>query len=453
MHCTLTSKAQESFVQQMTARMEQVAQALSAYAQAEPRSLAELEQVVLEQMKGLGRALVEGVCSLYVPSYPASEVECACGKTASYQRRRSATSQTLLGPVRVRRPYYLCRHCQQGHCPLDQQLGFCAGGRSAGLEELLALVGAQLPFAESVALIAKLSLVHVCPNACREATETLGRLVDEAEAQEVSQAWASPPLLPAPTTTPAQLYVSMDGTTVHIEEEGWRELRLGAVYTTRSTHAKQRPEQVEIRTEQASFYTDFDEVQRFGQHLWLEAQRRGVSQAQEVIVIGDGAHWIWQLAAEHFPHATQILDWYHATEYIWNCAHALYGDGTDLAKQWAKHQLDALWDGQLQTVLARLAPEAPKHKACREAISYFTNNRARMAYPTYRAKGYQVGSGTIESGCKHVITARLDQAGMRWSLDGARFVAKVRARLKSQRWDETIALRPPPKRSYLRRVA
>jgi hypothetical protein len=360
-----------------------------------------------------------------------------------------------LGPVTLRRPYYLCRHCHQGHCPLDQQLGFCAGGRSAGLNELLALVGAQLPFAESVALIRKLSLVEVCANACREATEQLGRLVDEEEAQQVSQAWHSqtPTLPPAPSATPAQLYVSMDGTTVHVEREGWRELRLGAVYTTRRTVSKQRPDQVEIRTEQPSFYTDFDEVQTFGQHLWLEAYRRGVTQAQEVIVIGDGAHWIWQLAAEHFPQATQILDWYHATEDVWKCAHAVYAEGSDLAKQWAKHQLDDLWDGQVQTVIARLASQATHHKALRETITYFTNNQHRMRYPLYRAKGYQVGSGTIESGCKHLIAARLDQAGMLWSLDGARFVAKVRARLKSLRWNETIALRAPPSRSYQRRTA
>jgi hypothetical protein len=325
MNCTLTSKAQEKFVQQMSEQMRSMAQALSDYLKTSAQSLEDLEQEVLKQTKVLGQALLGGLCSLAVPSYPAPTAPCPCGEEALYQRRRASSCQTLLGWVEVERPYYLCPHCHQGHCPLDQQLGVCAGGRSAGLDEILALLGAQAPFAESVRLLAKLTLVEVCPNACREATEQLGRLIDEQEAQQVAQAWAAgAPTLPRlPPSVPPRLYVSMDGTTVHIEQEGWRELRLGAVYTTRTTVPKQRPDHLEIRTEQCSFYADFDEVQTFGQQLWLEAQRRGVSQAQEVIVLGDGAHWIWNLADEHFPHATQILDWYHVTEHIWKCAHAL----------------------------------------------------------------------------------------------------------------------------------
>jgi hypothetical protein len=100
-----------------------------------------------------------------------------------------------------------------------------------------------------------------------------------------------------------------------------------------------------------------------------------------------------------------------------------------------------------------LAPLAAKHKVVAETITYFTNNQQRMRYPEYRARGLPIGSGTIESGCKHLIAQRLDQAGMLWSLDGARAVAKVRARLKSGRWAETIALRPPPGRSHQRHAA
>ena len=175
--------------------------------------------------------------------------------------------------------------------------------------------------------------------------------------------------------------------------------------------------------------------------------------AAEVVVIGDGAHWIWNLAAEHFPEALQIVDWYHASQYIWQVAGAVYGEGSDLAAQWAKARLDELWDGKVADVLAAFRAHRSAGKPVQEAITYYTNNQARMRYPDYRARGIQVGSGTIESGCNHVIGARLKQAGMIWQLDGARAVASVRTWLKSGRWAEAMALRPPRHRAYQRAAA
>ena len=205
----------------------------------------------------------------------------------------------------------------------------------------------------------------------------------------------------------------------------WRYL-----YNQGNGHSK-RPETLDVRTQQPSFYTDLGDIQHFGRHLWLEAQRRGLAQARHQIVIGDGAHWIWNLAEEHFPDATQILDWYHASTYVWRAAHALYGEGTDFAKHWAKQHLDLLWEGQISTVIAHLQSEASAKAAIQDTLTYFVNNQHRMRYDIYRNNGFQIGSGTIESGCKHVIAARLKQAGMIWSPDGARFVGKLRTRLKA----------------------
>jgi hypothetical protein len=452
MNSTAGSQQVETLVGQMTKRMEELAVRLSASVQEGAPSLAELEQAVLQGVKEVGNELLAGLCQLGNARYPAARVPCACGQEATYQRQRMGQTKTLLGEIRVRRAYYRCAACHRGHCPLDRQLGFCAGGVSAGLEELLALLGAQCPFAEAVELVAKLSLVEVSANTCRSVTEGLGEVIDAAERQDLRRAWAGETTVAVPEA-PSRLYISMDGTTVHIAEQGWRELRLGAVYTTRPLRSLRHPEQVAIRSEAVSFYTDFDDAETFGNYLWLEACRRGVQQASEVVVLGDGAHWIWRLAEEHFPQATQILDWYHATVYVWNCAHALYGDGTQAAKEWAKLRLDELWNGQLPTLLAHLYPLALKHKVVRDTITYFKHNQSRMDYPAYRAKGLQIGSGTIESGCKHLVAQRLDQAGMLWSLDGARAVAKVRARIKSRRWPETLALRPPTGRTYQRHAA
>jgi hypothetical protein len=221
---------------------------------------------------------------------------------------------------------------------------------------------------------------------------------------------------------------------VHTRQEGWKETKLGAFYTPTTVVPTKRPEELEVRAQDMSFYVDFADPAIFGRALWLEGYRRGVTKAKEVVAIGDGAHWIWNLIAEHFPEAVQIVDWYHATEYIWRAAYAIYGEGSDLAKQWAKKRLDELWAGKVDEVLLHCQQHASAGEACHQAITYYTNNRERMRYPEYRAQGLQIGSGSIESGCKHVIGARLKQAGMIWNVEGARAVAKVRARLKSRRW-------------------
>ena len=302
-------------------------------------------------------------------------------------------------------------------------------------------------------MLERLTLVHVSPNTCRKETETLGQLVAADELSVLSAAWeVAEPQLPAVVEPIAgDFYVSMDGVMIHIDGQGWKNQWLGAIYTTKATVSSKRPETLDVRTQQPSFYTDLGDIQHFGRHLWLEAQRRGLAQAQHQIVIGDGAHWIWNLAEEHFPDATQILDWYHASTYVWRAAHALYGEGTDFAKHWAKQHLDLLWEGQVSTVIAHLQGEASAKAAIQDTLTYFVNNQHRMRYDIYRNNGFQIGSGTIESGCKHVIAARLKQAGSR--------VPEALVSSASCAPDSKLPLgpdylvRPPPHRTYLRKAA
>ena len=453
---TTATARHEAFVTSMVQRMTTLAHHLAAWATSAPHSLQDLEQMTLQRTKDLGMALLAGLCQLRAPTAPLPQVPCSCGSFAAYQRQRAISVQSLLGPIDFTRPYYLCSSCHTGFAPLDHDLQVAAGSISAGLSELLALLGALDPFADAVDVLEKLTLLHVCANSVREATEALGETIAATEEEEIAAAWdvAVQQLPPPPTRVPERLYISMDGTMVHTESDGWRELKLGATYTTRMVTPRKRPEQVEVRAEQLSFVADICDVEHFGQLLWLEACRRGVRETAEVVVIGDGAHWIWNLVKEHFPDALQIVDWYHATEYIHKAARAIYGEGSDLSKLWAEAQLDALWDGEVEKVLEQLRVHASGGKgAVTDAITYYTNNAGRMRYPEYRARGVQIGSGSIESGCNHVVGARLNRAGMIWTVAGARAVAKVRARLRSGRWDETIAHRPPPRRHYRRRLA
>ena len=160
----------------------------------------------------------------------------------------------------------------------------------------------------------------------------------------------------------------------------------------------------------------------FDQLLYGLARQSGLEQAKQVVILGDGAPWIWKLASEHFPEAVQIVDLYHAQEHLWQVARAVYGPQTEAAEVWAKDACDLLVHGtieELAATIAALPPIAPSPGESRsvpeKAVDYFTTNAERMRYPAFRAQGMHVGSGIAEAACKTVVATRLKRSGMRWT--------------------------------------
>ena len=398
----------------------------------------------------IGRSALEQLCTEGAKA-PA-RVVCSCGGTAGYKDRRSAVVQTTVGRVILRRAYYRCGKCRRGFAPLDEALGLCAGSVSRDLAEVLALFGAVHAFREAVQAIGTTLFVQVSPAVCRRVTEELGDALARAEraAEDAVFALRGEGDGPPPADAPQDLYVTMDGVLANQTEDGWTEVKLARVYTTRRVRDRKRPDIWHVRAADSTYVADIAVPAVFGRAVYTEAHRRGVIWAKRVVVLGDGAHWIWLQAAEHFPDAILILDWYHASGYVWNVAKAVYGEGTDLCHRWANARLTALWDGKVAEVIADCQAHADDGPAIatvvHETVTYFTNNAARMDYPTYRAMGLQIGSGSIESACKHVVAARLKQAGMRWSPAGARAMVKVRTWLRGNRWDEAKAHQPQPYR-------
>jgi Uncharacterised protein family (UPF0236) len=444
----------EHLVTSMTERMTTLTRTLSSWMLEQPHTLAEIEQHVVGLLKELGTSLVAGLCSLAAAPQPSPSLSCSCGQVATYQRERKAQVTTLLGSITIWRSYYLCAECGHGQHPLDDVLQFCAGSRSAALDELLALLGAtQDSFVQASSVLERLTLVHVSANSVREATEQLGALLLEQTGQPQSEREPSPQPRAISSARPSRLYITMDGVLAHLRERGWSELKVGCCYHTRSQLDRKRPERLEIRAERASYVTALEEAQEFGWRLWQEALRRGVLASEEVVVLGDGAHWIWNIAERHFPRATQIVDWYHASTYLWNAASAIWGEASAERGAWAKAQLDKLWEGKVCEVLGELENWCERGAAVEAAVSYYSEHQTRMDYASYRARGLQIGSGSAESACKQLVSARLKGAGMIWGARGAEAVAVVRAWLKSERWEEAIALRGVRRRGYRRKQA
>ena len=141
--------------------------------------------------------------------------------------------------------------------------------------------------------------------------------------------------------------------------------------------------------------------------MWREAERRGFPQASRRVILGDGAKWIWRVAYELFPGAIQIVDFYHASEKLWEVAKDLLPDDPQATKAWAEARCCELREGRLDTLLATLQAHAGHCKKAAICKAYIETNRERMQYADFRAQGLQIGSGAVESGCKRVVARRL----------------------------------------------
>ena len=222
----------------------------------------------------LGNSLLGTMCQLATPAQPLPDLPCACGQLARYQRQRPATHHHRAWCT-YRRSYYQCITCGQGQTPFDAQLQVAAGGLSFGLQELSVLLGAtQDSFAQATSVLEKLTLVSLCPNSVRAATEEGGHALTNHDAQVVTSAQQTLLAPPAEVQTPARLYISMDGLLAHIHDQGWKEVKVGCIYTTRTCRSRYRPTQPDIRVEQQSYVASLSDAATFGWPLWVEANRR-----------------------------------------------------------------------------------------------------------------------------------------------------------------------------------
>lgn len=412
------------------------------------QSLSEMERHTREMMLKLGQYVIGAWLAMQEEQYPSESIRCLCGGQAEYQFRREGTLLTIVGQVSYRRAYYLCPACHQGHYPLDDKLGLRPGEMSAELESLAGMTGVQLPFGQGSDLFEALTLVALSDHSLAKASQAIGTEVQVQEQEWITQSRDEDWLLEQDRLAerPERLYGAIDAAKVHVrgdKEHPWRDIKVGAWFTTTAEPPQTPAEDWDIRATEISYYCDILPARQFGDLTWATGCERQAQLAQELIFLGDGADWIWRLVEEYYPDAVQIVDWFHATEYIAPVANLAFSVD-DKRQAWIEQVRTLLWEGDLDAVIQAFAQFTRDRRAGEEAqkaVTYFTNNRHRMRYPEYRAKGFQIGSGSIESGCKQIVTQRLKVAGAIWEIDNAVTVAKARAALLSGQWQTITARR------------
>jgi hypothetical protein len=282
-------------------------------------------------------------------------------------------------------------------------------------------LGRDHPFAQAAETLAFFTGVVLSPSTVRRLTETTGMVVRQLELTFSESLWAGEGCLPeTPGEQPLQL--SLDGSLIHIRDEGWREVKLLTIGERTPTGLAQQ-----------SYAATLGNVDQFEAEMLGEIMRRAVSTTADVVSVNDGADWIQRVLDLHCPQAHRVLDFVHAAEYLGQAALVAFAD-PEQRHTWYRQWRQELLTGDPSRVLEALAALTPTEERD-TALGYLTSRQEQIQYATFRARGWPIGSGCVESAHGHLVQARLKGGGMHWRREGAAAVLALRVAMRNGRWD------------------
>lgn len=349
-----------------------------------------------------------------------------CDRAAKFHSYQQCRLQTLHGEVKVSRAYYYCQRCHQSYCPYDDVVGL-ADGISPGLRPLVCLAGTLVPFVDAAEdVLRRYANVRLSASTVLRCTEAAG---ERLRAQQKEGRMVQP-TQPEPGWTAAReggqpaAYVGLDAFSVPMQGPGataaeHRMMYTALLYTPDKKHTR--------------YLVDFD-LEPLAEQVRFQARAVGVKEVKDLVAVTDGGNGLEEALqrnlAENLP---TVLDWYHAAEHVCDFAKVLHPQDAAACSAWSGQAKDILYEQGGEALLKHLQAmtvppptSAAVQEELRKLIGYFENNRHRTDYPTYRQRGWDIGSGPTEAGCK-IIGERLKGSGMRWVEDGAATVAALRA--------------------------
>jgi len=351
------------------------------------------------------------------------------------------TVQFIFGEVNLTRNYYYDPGGKTGRYPIDEALGV-SGGYSPGMRRLICRAGARDSYEAGSADLKAYANIEIDGRQINRVVDaTAPSMREELEKERLPQNAKAVP----------RFYVSADGTGIPMRKEELeetagkdpdgqaktKEVKIGCVFTQCPPEKDEAPFR---DCDSTSYVATMRAAAEFGSLLRQEAFRRGMGLAGEIIFIGDGAAWIWEMVRVNFSGAIQILDYFHAHEYLTAIIVLLFGKDTAPGNEQLRLWKEALFEDKIEEVISQARELAEKTTCDQETvnkkINYLENNKQRMKYGTYKRGGYFYGSGVIEAGCKSVVGQRAKQSGMFWSKQGAENILAIRAAIYSDRFDQ-----------------
>ena len=399
----------------------------------------------------IGGSLLEKLLNADGGGYQGAGIPCGEGHSARFVEHRKKGLLTVLAPVDVSRAYYHCDPCGEGVVPKDKALDIVDTGFSPGVRRMMGQVGGKEAFADGRKDLEVLAGVLVTTKAVERVSEVIGEQIEQQNQREQRQTLSGKVVPFLGKVKIPKMYVAIDGSGVPVvrrETEGrkgkdetgkakTREAKLGCVFTQTTVDEKGYA----VRDDDSTTYVGaIETAELFGGRIYAEAVKRGMARAEKVIILGDGAKWIWGIADEHFPGAIQTVDLYHAREHLAKVAKLIYGVKNKKCEEWNSTRRQELDTGDVEAVIAAMGRLRPRDKTIQKEIQtemeYFQSNAKRMRYSDFRSQGLFVGSGVIEAGCKTIIGQRLKLSGMHWTVRGANDIIALRCLQLSGGWEE-----------------
>lgn len=351
-----------------------------------------------------------------------------CGVLARIRaHRRKRKIRTVTGVHVLERHQHYCVDCKESFYPLDIELGLSEDGEaSPDLERRILDFGVTTTFKETEERWSVHYNIAISENFVRCVVERSQLIMTSARTRDVQE------IIRAEPSEPAKLLViQTDGGMVPTRgEEPWKESKLGVIYRD-DNHLASTETRRGCITE-ARYVAHLGSVEKFRDHMSEALRVEQAEKAQEIVWLGDGAHWNWNMADELTPTAIQILDPMHAIEHASNCAKIIFGDDDVIVKLWVERVKHILYQDRPSALLlelrsCRIDATQAQREALDDLLGYYGNNINRLDYPRFRAKGLPIGSGTVESGHKHVIQKRMKLAGQHWEMRRGRGMVELRA--------------------------
>lgn len=313
-----------------------------------------------------------------------------------------------------------------------------------------------VPYAQAEAILQEIGQVNISRCSIWRRADEWGaafKALEErtrAQANAVPEQWEPPSRAVVPDQ---RMGVAMDGMMVHVRQEGWKELKVGAVFDIAVGMGRDAQTHEPVPLAHAvhnSYAAHLGGPEVFGELLFTEARRRGWEQAQATQVVADGAAWIWNQADLHFGQSHQLVDWYHGKQHLAAAARLYKGDATPACRMWFHSRETALYQGHAARIATELDQAAHEHPTAaddlRREAGYFRQHQQRMNYLEMREEDWVIGSGMVESGAKQ-YQARLCGPGMRWSRTRLERLIPIRTAILSSRFPDVwrqVYNSPPP---------
>ncbi len=321
--------------------------------------------------------------------------------------------------------------------PLDEELGLLPGSVTPTVHEWLVRLGTWLPFAVAAQLLGDFAQITVSEADVRRKTERAGEVGVQLQGEEVV-ALEEGHLHAMPG--PERMVMTVDGAMVPLVKGEWAEVKtlsLGVPEEQRAIDGK-----ATVHTQQLSYFSRLADADSFTHDALVETERRGLSTAEKVVAVSDGAEWIQGTVDFHRPDALRILDFPHAAEHIAQVQHILKERGLCPTDSWLTDELHRLKHEGPAALLDQLRlwrqtyPDLP----LADPVNYLAKREKLMDYPAFQAAGWPIGSGSGESANKLVVEARLKGAGMHWQRAHVNPMLALRNLVCNDRWQEAWPL-------------